>query len=147
MLFRSKELVDTLKPIINEETRLMFTTCFSGIVYKNAIEMSEYLNGVEICAMTKSYELNGKMTRCKCKQKGYSEKILNKIPQSLRGFLYDEREMLEIVKFNVDKKINWNTSGMAYEYNKIALNDNVCYEGEQPYNLLKSIRNYLFNIQ
>ena len=36
---------------------------------------------------------------------------------------------------------------MAYEYNKIMLENNICVIDKQPYTLLKSIRNYLFNIQ
>lgn len=42
------ELVDTLKPLMDENTRLMFTTCFSGVSYRKVVEMSQYLDGIEV---------------------------------------------------------------------------------------------------
>ena len=141
------ELVDTLKPLMSNDTRLMFTTCFSGISHRKVVEMSEYLNGIEVSAMMKSYSLNGKMTRCKCKDKDYSKKLIEKLPESRNGLLHDEKEIVDIIRRGENEEINWVSCGMAYEYNKNTVLDGVCYEEKQPYTLLKSIRNYLFNIQ
>ncbi len=85
------KLMDALKPIINNETKFMFTTCFSGVVHRRVVEMSEYMDGMEIAAMEKSYSLNGKMTICKCKEKGYSENIISKIPKSKNGIVRERR--------------------------------------------------------
>ena len=141
------ELVETLKPLMNSETRLMFTTCFSGVSSRKVVEMSEELNGIEVSAMNGSYSLNGKMTKCKCGNKGYSESIVETLPKSKEGLRYDEKQIVDILRRDEGEEINWRTSGMAYEYNKIVLENNVCVIDKQPYTLLKSIRNYLFNIQ
>lgn len=141
------ELVETLKPLMNSETRLMFTTCFSGVSSRKVVEMSEELNGIEVSAMNGSYSLNGKMTKCKCGNKGYSESIVETLPKSKEGLKYDEKQIVDILRRDEGEEINWRTSGMAYEYNKIMLENNICVIDKQPYTLLKSIRNYLFNIQ
>lgn len=141
------ELVDSLKPLLTEDTKLMFTTCFSGVSHRKVVEMSEYLNGIEIAAMNKSYSLNGDMTICKCKERGYSQKIVNDLPQSKNGLRYDENEIVNIVRRNMNEPIDWNTSGMAYEYNRQVIENNICRVDKQPYTLLKCIRNYVFNIQ
>lgn len=141
------ELVETLKPLINSKTRLMFTTCFSGVSSRKVVEMSEELNGIEVSAMNGSYSLNGKMTKCKCGNKGYSESIVETLPKSKEGLRYDEKQIVDILRRDEGEEINWRTSGMAYEYNKIMLENNICVIDKQPYTLLKSIRNYLFNIQ
>jgi hypothetical protein len=143
-----KEVVDALRPIMTDETRLMFTTCFSGIVYRNAVEMSEYLGGIEICAMKTTYGLNNQMTRCKCKEKGYSQKVINDLPKSRYGFDIDEKGMIHVTKFkNLNEIPTWINSGMALEYNKKIEEDGICYVGEQPKKLFDGIKNYLFNIQ
>ena len=61
----------------------------------------------------------------------------------------NEKGYIELLKnvLNEGEEINWKTSGMAYEYNKIMFENGICRVGNQPYTLLKSIRNYLFNIQ
>jgi len=141
------ELVETLKPLMNSETRLMFTTCFSGVSSRKVVEMSEELNGIEVSAMNGSYSLNGKMTKCKCGNKGYSESIVETLPKSKEGLRYDEKQIVDILRRDEGEEINWKTSGMAYEYNKIMIENGICTIGKQPYTLLKSIRNYLFNIQ
>lgn len=141
------ELVNSLKPLINDDTRLMFTTCFSGISSRKVVEMSEELNGIEVSAMNGSYSLNGKMTKCKCDKKGYSKSVIDNLPKSKNGLWYDEKQIVDIVRRDEGEEINWNTSGMAYEYNKIMTENGICHAGKQPYTLLKSIRNYLFNIQ
>jgi hypothetical protein len=141
------ELVESLKPLMNDETRLMFTTCFSGVSSRKVVEMSENLNGIEVSAMNDSYSLNGKMTKCKCSDKGYSDKVIEGLPKSKDGLWFDEKRIVDIKRRNEGEQVNWKTSGMAYEYNKIMLENNICIIGEQPYTLLKSIRNYLFNIQ
>jgi hypothetical protein len=141
------ELVESLKPLMNEETKLMFTTCFSGVSARKVVEMSENLNGIEVSAMNGSYSLNGEMTKCKCKEKGYSEKVISKLPESMNGIRYDEKQIVDIVRRNEGEEINWNTSGMAYEYNKIVMEDGVCKVDKQPYTLLKCIRNFIFNTQ
>lgn len=141
------ELVNNLKPLMNDDTRLMFTTCFSGIPLRNAVEMSEELNGIEVSAMNRSYTLNGKMTKCKCNKKNYSKEVIENLPKSRYGLLYDEKLMIDVITRDEGEEINWKTSGMAYEYNKIMIENGICTIGKQPYTLLKSIRNYLFNIQ
>jgi len=141
------ELIETLKPLMNSETRLMFTTCFSGVSSRKVVEMSEELNGIEVSAMNGSYSLNGKMTKCKCSNKGYSESIVETLPKSKEGLGYDEKQIVDILRRDEGEEINWRTSGMAYEYNKIMSENNICVIDKQPYTLLKSIRNYLFNIQ
>jgi hypothetical protein len=109
--------------------------------------MSEELNGIEVSAMNGTYSLNGDMTICKCKEKGYSKSVVEKLPQSKNGIRYDENQIVDVVRRDEGEEINWKTSGMAYEYNKIMIENGICLIGKQPYTLLKSIRNYLFNIQ
>jgi hypothetical protein len=141
------EVVDSLRPLMSEETKLMFTTCFSGVSHRKVVEMSEYLGGIEVSAMNGPYGLNNPMTKCKCKNIGYSKSVVSTLPLSKNGMLVDEKLIVDIVRRGEGEEINWATSGMAYEYNKIVNNDGICYKGKQPYTLLKSIRNYLFNIQ
>lgn len=141
------ELANSLKPLMNDDTRLMFTTCFSGISSRKMVEMSEELNGIEVSAMNGSYTLNGEMTKCKCGNKGYSESIVKTLPKSKEGLENDEKKIIDVVRRDEGEEINWKTSGMAYEYNKIMIENGICTVGKQPYTLLKSIRNYLFNIQ
>jgi hypothetical protein len=87
------------------------------------------------------------MTKCKCGNKGYSDKVIEGLPKSKDGLWFDEKRIVDIKRRDEGEEVNWKTSGMAYEYNKIMLENNTCVIGEQPYTLLKSIRNYLFNIQ
>lgn len=141
------ELIKTLKPIIDENTSLMFTTCFSGVSYRKVVEMSEHLDGLEISAMLKSYSLNGEMVKCRCKEKNFSNNLISNLPKSRNGLIYDEKEIVNIVKRNENEEINWKTAGMAFEYNRLMEERGICYRDKQPYTLLKSIRNYLFNIQ
>jgi hypothetical protein len=141
------ELVNSLKPLMDENTKLMFTTCFSGISTRKVVEMSEELNGIEVSAMNGPYSLNGEMTKCKCGKRGYSKSVVEKLPLSKYGLINDEVKIIHVVKRNEGEEINWKTSGMAYEYNKIMFENGICRVGNQPYTLLKSIRNYLFNIQ
>jgi hypothetical protein len=141
------DLVNSLKPLMSDETKLMFTTCFSGVSHRKVVEMSEYLNGIEVAAMNKSYSLNGNMSICKCKEQGYSQNIVNNLPQSKNGLRYDENEIVNIVRRSMNEPIDWKTSGMAYEYNKIVTENNICRVDKQPYTLLKCVRNYVFNIQ
>jgi len=141
------ELVDTLRPLMSDETKIMFTTCFSGVSHRKVVEMSEYLDGIEIAAMNKSYSLNGDMTICKCKEKGYSKSVIESLPQSRNGIRYDENQIVNIIRRNMGESVDWKTSGMAYEYNKVVTENNICRVDKQPYTLLKSIRNYIFNIQ
>lgn len=141
------ELVDTLRPLMSEDTKLMFTTCFSGVSHRKVVEMSEYLDGLEVAAMNKSYSLNGDMTICKCKEKGYSKGVIEKLPESRHGIRNDENQIVNIVRRDMYETIDWKTSGMAYEYNKVVTENNICRVDKQPYTLLKSIRNYIFNIQ
>lgn len=142
-----KELVDALRPVITPETKLMFTTCFSGISYRMAVEMSEYLDGIEIYAMKRRYSVNGLMTKCQCKENGYSQKVIDSLPLSKRGFYVDEKNMIDIVKWETNEEVNWLTSGMAYEYNKKIVEDGICNTSKQPKTVLDGIKNYLFNIQ
>lgn len=141
------ELIKSLKPLMNDDTRLMFTTCFSGVSSRKVVEMSEELNGIEVSAMNGSYSLNGEMTKCKCEKKGYSESVIEKLPKSKEGLYFDEKKIVDVVRRDEGEEINWKTSGMAYEYNRIMTQNGICTIGKQPYTLLKSIRNYLFNIQ
>lgn len=141
------ELMDSLKPLMDDNTKISFTTCFTGVSYRNAVELSEYFGGREILAMSKDYILNGKMTKCSCKEKGYSKKIINSLPNSRNGLRYDERQMVEIIKRDEGEEINWLTCGMSYEYNQRIKKDGICVESKQSINLIKGILNYLFNIQ
>jgi hypothetical protein len=141
------ELANSLKPLMDNDTSLMFTTCFSGVSSRKVVEMSEELNGIEVSAMNQSYSLNGEMTKCKCDKKGYSQSVVEKLPRSREGLSYDEKQIVDIVRRNEGEEISWITSGMAYEYNRIVKENGICKVGKQPYTLLKSIRNYLFNIQ
>ena len=141
------ELVESLKPVMDENTKLMFTTCYSGVSNRKVVEMSEHLNGIEVSAMNGSYSLNGKMTTCKCKEKGYSKNIIDSLPQSRNGIRYDEKEIVDVVRRGENEPINWLTCGMAFQYNEKVKKDGICEVTKQPYTLLKSIRNYLFNIQ
>jgi hypothetical protein len=142
-----KEVLDELKPIMSDKCKIMFTTCFSGVSYRKVVEMSEYLNGVEVCAIKGHYTHNVKMTRCKCKKVGYSEKIMSELDQSRYGLYHDEKQINFLVRRDEGEEITWKTAGMAYQYNEKVTNDGICVEGNQPYTLLKCVRNYLFNIQ
>jgi hypothetical protein len=55
--------------------------------------------------------------------------------------------VVNTIRRDENEKINWGRCGMAYEYDKTMKEMGICEESKQPYTLLKSIRNYLFNIQ
>lgn len=141
------ELIETLKPLMDENTKITFTTCFSGVSHRKVVEFSEKLDGREILAMNGAYGLNNKVTSCKCKEKGYSQKIINSLNQSKNGLRYDEVAIVNIVRRDLGEKIDWLTSGMAYEYNEKVKNDGICIETKQSRNAIKCMLNYLFNIQ
>lgn len=141
------ELIETLKPLMDDKTKITFTTCFSGVSHRKVVEFSEYLNGREISAMNGNYGLNNKVTTCKCKEKGYSENVIKKLKQSKNGLRYDEIAIVNVIRRKQNEGVNWLTSGMAYEYNEIVKNDGVCVETNQSRNAIKCIINYLFNIQ
>jgi hypothetical protein len=142
-----KEVIDALKPLMTKDTKLMFTTCFTGISYRKIVEMSEYLDGIEVSAIRGEYKTNVPMTRCSCKDKGYSDYIVSKLPPSKNGMRYDENKIADLVRRDLGEEINWVSAGMAYEYNRLVTQDGICYVDKQPYTLFKSIRNYIFNIQ
>lgn len=144
---RIKEVIDALKPIMTKDTKLMFTTCFSGMSYRKIVEMSEHLDGIEVSAIRGEYKSNVLMTRCSCNEKGYSKYVVDKLPPSKEGIRYDENKIADLVRRDMGEEINWLSAGMAYEYNRIVTEDGICYVGEQPYTLYKSIRNYIFNTQ
>jgi hypothetical protein len=144
---RIKQVVDSLKPIMHENTKLMFTTCYSGVSNRNLIDMSEHLNGMEVSGMYGNYSLNGKMKLCSCKKEGYNKELLEKLKLSKNGLKHDEKMIVDIIRRDEKEIIDWKSCGMAYEYNKISEEDGICRMGDQPYTLLKCIRNYLFNIQ
>ena len=139
-------IINELSPLTTKETKIMFTTCFSGASQRQLVEMSEYYGGMEMYGLISEYTLNAKMNKCKCKEKGFSEKLISKIPQSRYGFKHDEVTVVNTIRRDEGEEINWKRCGMAYEYNKILREEGICEEVEQPYTLLKSIRNYLFNI-
>lgn len=141
------ELIDSLKPLMTEKTSLMFTTCFTGVSSRKVVEMSERLDGIEVSAMNSYYTLNGVMTKCKCDKKGYSKNIVSQLPKSMNGIRYDEKKIVDIVRRGLNEEINWRSAGMAYQYNKIVMEDGICKVDKQPYTLLKCIRNFIFNIQ
>jgi hypothetical protein len=87
------------------------------------------------------------MTRCSCKDKGYSDYIVSKLPPSKNGMRYDENKIADLVRRDLGEEINWVSAGMAYEYNRLVTQDGICYVYKQPYTLFKSIRNYIFNTQ
>ena len=141
------ELIETLKPLMDDNTKITFTTCFSGVSHRKVVEFSEKLNGKEILAMNGNYGLYNKVTSCKCGKKGYSENVIKRLKQSKNGLRYDEVAIVSVVRRKEGEEINWTTSGMAYEYNQIVKKDGVCVETNQSRNAIKCIANYLFNIQ
>ncbi len=141
------EMIEALKPLMDDKTKITFTTCFSGVSHRKVVEFSEKLDGREILAMNGSYGLNNKVTSCKCKEKGYSEKIVKSLKQSKNGLRYDELSIINIVRRDDGEQINWITSGMAYEYNEKVKKDGICIETNQSRNAIKCMLNYLFNIQ
>ena len=110
-----KEVIDALKPLMTKDTKLMFTTCFTGISYRKIVEMSEYLDGIEVSAIRGEYKTNVPMTRCSCKEKGYSDYIVSKLPLSKNGMRYDENKIADLVRRDLGEEINWVSAGMAYE--------------------------------
>jgi hypothetical protein len=140
-------IVDCLRPLIDENTRLMFTTCYGGGSHRKVVEMSEYLNGIEVSGLLGSFKLSTPMVRCKCKNKGYSQSVINNIPLSNRGMSFDEKRIVHLMTRKLNEETNWDSAGMAYEYNKKVIDDGVCFKSKQPYTLLKGIRNYIFNTQ
>ena len=140
-------VIDSLKPIITHETKIMFTTCYSGSTLRKIAELSEYYNGMEIYGMLGNYGLTSKMNKCKCKEKGLSQKIINNIPESKYGLEHDEVVVVNTIRRDENEEINWKRCGMAYEYDRTMREMGLCEESKQPYTLLKSIRNYLFNIE
>jgi hypothetical protein len=142
-----EELINTLKPLMDENTKITFTTCFSGISHRKVVEFSEHLNGREILAMNGNYGLNNKVISCKCKQKGYSESVIKSLKQSKNGLRYDEVAIVGVVRRKEGEEINWLTSGMAFEYNERVKKEGICFETKQSRNAIKCMINYLFNIQ
>jgi hypothetical protein len=141
------KVIDSLKPIITHDTKIMFTTCYSGSTLRKIMELSEYYDGMEIYGMSGNYKLTSKMNKCKCKERGLSQKIINDTPESKYGFEHDEVMVVNTIRRDENEKINWGRCGMAYEYDKTMKEMGICEESKQPYTLLKSIRNYLCNIQ
>lgn len=141
------ELMEAIKPLMNETTKITFTTCFSGVSHRKVVELSEYMDGVEISAMNGTYGLNKKVITCSCKEKGYSQKVVNSLKQSKKGLRYDEIAIVHVVSRKEGEIINRTTSGMAFEYNEIVKKDGICVESNQSKNAIKCMKNYLFNIQ
>lgn len=141
------KVLDSLQPIMTKETKVMFTTCYSGSTLRKIVEISEHYGGMEIYGMSGNYGLWSKMNKCKCDEKGLSEKTINSLPQSRYGFEHDEVTVVNTIRRDENEKINWERCGMAYEYDKIMREKKICEKTNQPYTLLKSIRNYLFNIE
>jgi hypothetical protein len=141
------ELIETLKPLMDDNTVITFATCFSGVSHRKIVEFSEKLNGKEILAMNGLYGLNNRVTSCSCKEKGYSENIVKSLKQSRHGLRYDEIAIVNVVRRKEGEEINWLTSGMAFEYNEKVKKDGVCVETTQSKNAIKCMMNYLFNIQ
>lgn len=140
-------VLDALQPIMTKETKVMFTTCYSGSTLRKIVEISEHYDGMEIYGMSGNYGLWSKMNKCKCKEKGLSESVISSLPQSRYGFEHDEVMVVNTIRRDEGEEINWGRCGMAYEYDKTMREKGICDESKQPYTLLKSIRNYLFNIK
>jgi hypothetical protein len=47
------KVIDSLKPIITHDTKIMFTTCYSGSTLRKIMELSEYYDGMEIYVSVK----------------------------------------------------------------------------------------------
>lgn len=141
------KIIDSLSSVITKETKIMFTTCYSGSTYRKLVELSEHYNGMDIYGMYSNYGLTSNMTKCKCKEKGVSQKIINEIPKSRYGFEHDEVMVVNTIRRGENEVIDWKRCGMAHQYDKTMKERGICEESKQPYTLLKSIRNYLFNIQ
>lgn len=141
------KVLDALQPIMTKNTKIMFTTCYSGSTLKKIVEISEHYGGLEIYGMKGNYGLWSKMNKCKCTKNGFSDEIIDQLPKSRYGFDHDEVMVVNTIRRGLNEEINWKRCGMAYEYDEIMKNNGICEESNQPYTLLKSIRNYLFNIE
>ena len=140
-------IIDELKPIIHSKTRIMTTTCFSGSTLRKLVELSEHYGGLEVYGLLGEYTLSSKMNKCKCKDKGYSQRVIHELPKSRWGFDYDAVKVVNTYRRDEGEKVDWKRGGMAYEYDKLMVKEGVCdLNQKQPHTLLRSIVNYLFNI-
>jgi len=148
------ELLLQLKPMLKENGSMLFGTCFVGTINRKLVEMSQKLDGIKIVApdtianyFTSLFRLfkHGKM--CSCKDKNYSQNLISKLPQSQRGMERDEQTMIEINRRTDNEVINWESCGMAYEYNKRTIEDGICENITQPWLAIHGLMNYFFNTQ
>jgi len=148
------EMLLELKPLLKENGSLLFGTCFVGSINRRLVEISEKLDGIKIVApdtianyFTSPFRLfkHGKM--CSCKDKNYSKKLIDSLPKSKYGMSYDELRLIDINRRAENETINWESCGMAYEYNKRTIEDGICENITQPWLAIDGIKNYFFNVQ
>jgi len=140
-------LIRELLNLLDEDGTIQFATCYGGMAHRNLVEISEKYNGLKVASMYRQYSLNGDAVICKCKQKGFSEEVINSLPKSKEGMLEDEVKLINVYTRNMGEEVNWKTSGMAYEYNRIMIERGVCEIKKQPFTSLNCVTNYLFNKQ
>jgi hypothetical protein len=140
-------LLDELVNLLDENGAIQFATCFGGLSHRKLVEFSEKYDGVNVGSMYGQYSLKGKAVVCKCTQKGYSESVVQSLPKSKNGMLEDEFEIVNIYTRDEGEEVNWKTCGMAYEYNKLMVENGICSIQKQPFTSLECVINYLFNKQ
>jgi len=140
-------VLDELMPIMTKDTNIMFTTCYSGTTLSKITELSEHYSGMAIYGMKSNYGLTAKMNRCSCKKGGYSQATIKDIPESKYGLSHDEVMVVNTIRRDENELINWERCGMSYVYNEKMMSEGICEETPQPYTLMRSIINYIFNIR
>ena len=139
------ELLDLVADNIVSGGNMQFATCYAGIPHRKLVEMSERYNGIRVMGLIQDFRAYPENVTCECKKKGYSKKIINSLPKSRYGFEHDEQLLLDLHTRGYNEKVNWKSGGMAYEYNRIVLEDGVCIRNRKPFHWTDCFANYLFN--
>lgn len=140
-------LIEEIIKMLDKDGIIQFATCFGGLSQRKLVEVSEKYDGITVASMYGQYSLTGKSVVCNCKEKGYSKRVVDSLPQSRDGMLQDEIKIVNVFTRDMGEEVNWKTCGMAYEYNKIMMENGICEIKRQPYTSLECVINYLFNIQ
>jgi hypothetical protein len=140
-------LLNELVSLLDTNGTLQFATCFAGMAHRKLVEVSEKYGGIKTASMYGAYSLNGKAVVCKCKENGFSKKTIDNMKPSKNGIFNDEVEMMNIYRRTDGEEMSWETCGMAYEYNKIMIENGICEIKKQPSSSIRCVMNYLFNIQ
>lgn len=139
------ELLDLVADNIVSGGNMQFATCYAGIPHRKLVEMSERYNGIRVMGLIQDFRAYPENVTCECKKKGYSKKIINSLEKSRYGFEHDEQSLIDLHTRDYGEEVNWKTGGMAYEYNKIVLEDGVCIRNRKPFHWTDCLANYLFN--